>query len=47
MGERIEVRQAPGLSGLQPGEAEAVVIAECQQIIETVRRRGKVPATQN
>lgn len=27
MGERIEVRQAPGLSGLQPGEAEAVVIA--------------------
>ena len=24
-----------------------ILIAECQQIIETVRRRGKVPATQN
>ena len=24
-----------------------ILIAECQQIIETVRRRGKVPAAQN
>lgn len=29
------------------GQRAGVVIAECQQIIETVRRRGKVPATQN
>ncbi|MEE3380378.1 MAG: class I SAM-dependent methyltransferase [Succiniclasticum sp.] len=27
LGDRIEVRQAPGLAGLRPGEAEAVVIA--------------------
>ncbi len=29
------------------GQRAGIVIAECQQIIETVRRRGKVPATQN
>lgn len=29
------------------GQRAGVVIAECQQIIETVRKRGKVPATQN
>ena len=29
------------------GQRAGILIAECQQIIETVRRRGKVPATQN
>ena len=28
------------------GQRAGILIAECQQIIETVRRRGKVPAAQ-
>ena len=43
------VSDAAGTAGWieRDNQRAGVVIAECQQIIETVRRRGKVPPTQN
>ena len=48
-GSQKAVSDAQGTAGRIEidGQRAGVVIAECQQIIETVRRRGKVPATQN
>ena len=48
-GSQKAVSDAQGTAGRIEidGQRAGVVIAECQQIIETVRRRGKIPATQN
>ena len=48
-GSKKAVSDAAGTAGriASDGQRARIVIAECQQIIETVRRRGKVPAAQN
>lgn len=48
-GSRKAVSDAAGTAGRieADGQRAGIVIAECQQIIETVRRRGTVQATKN
>ena len=48
-GSRKAVSDAQGAAGRIEADAgrAGAVIAECQQIVEAVRRRGKVPAAEN